>query len=117
MKKILRYALILIILVLGVMIYWNYYKSYSDGIRKGTLVKITRKGNFFKTYEGEMYLSCRQVVNVEKFQFSIADKKLADTLSNLQDQCIEVEYSQYNKTLPWRGDSEYLVKGFKRVNP
>ena len=117
MKTILGYAFLLIILVLGFVIYWNYYKTYSDGIRKGTLVKITHKGNIFKTYEGEMYLSCREVVNVEKFQFSISDKKLADTLANLQDQCIEVEYSQYKKTLPWRGDSEYLVKGFKRVNP
>jgi hypothetical protein len=116
MKKILIYAAVIIFCFLAGLIWWNYFKVYSDGVRKGTLVKITHKGNVFKTYEGEMYLSCRQVVNVEKFSFSITDKALADTLANLQDQCIEVEYSQYLKTMPWRGDSPYLVKGFKRVS-
>lgn len=115
MKKFIGYTLLILVLFFSIWIYWDFFKVYSDGVRKGTLVKITRKGNVFKTYEGEMWLSCRQVVNVEKFLFSISDQALADSLTNLQDQCVEVEYKQYSRTLPWRGDSQYIVYGFKRV--
>jgi len=114
MKKILVYSILVVVVALALIIYWSYYNVYSEGERKGMLVKITKKGNAFKTYEGEMWLSCRQLVNTEKFQFSIEDKALADTLSNLQDQCIQVEYKQFRKTLAWRGDSQYVVTGFKK---
>jgi hypothetical protein len=114
MKKILGYSILVVVITIGLIIYWMYYNVYSEGERKGMLVKITKKGNAFKTYEGEMWLSCRQLVNTEKFQFSIDDKALADTLSNLQDQCIQVEYKQFRRTLAWRGDSQYVVTGFKK---
>ena len=97
------------------MIYWSYYNVYSEGVRKGMLVKITKKGNIFKTYEGEMWLSCHQLVNPEKFLFSIEDKTLADSLTNMQDKCLELKYKQYRRVLPWRGDSEYLIVGYKKV--
>lgn len=115
MKKFLGYFFLVLILIGGLMVYWNYYNVFSDGERKGVLVKITKKGNVFKTYEGEMWLSCRQLVNPEKFLFSIEDKALADTLGNLQDQCIQVKYTQFRKSLPWRGDSEYIITGFTKA--
>jgi hypothetical protein len=115
MKKFLWSTLLIVIFLIGLFIYWFYYNVYSNGERKGLLVKITNKGNVFKTYEGEMWLSCRQLVNPEKFLFSIEDKVLADSLQNLQDQCVELEYKQYRKTIAWRGDSEYIIVGFKRI--
>jgi len=115
MKKFLGYFLLIIIIVGCLLIYWNYYNVFSDGERKGVLVKVTKKGNVFKTYEGEMWLSCRQMVSPEKFLFSIEDKALADTLENLQDQCIQVKYSQFRKALAWRGDSEYVITGFTKA--
>ena len=108
---------IVVVLLLGAgLVYWFYYNVYSEGERKGTLIKITRKGNVFKTIEGEMWLSCRQLMNSsEKFYFSVEDNKLADSLENLQDECIQLTYKQYRQTLAWRGDSKYIVVGFQRV--
>ncbi|OLE72053.1 MAG: hypothetical protein AUG74_05660, partial [Bacteroidetes bacterium 13_1_20CM_4_60_6] len=98
------------ILVLGsLLVYWFYFNVYSEGERKGTLIKITKKGNVFKTVEGEMWLSCRQTINAEKFFFSVTDQSLADSLKNLQDECLQLAYKQYRKALPWRGDSPYIV--------
>lgn len=114
MRKILGYLVLALVLCGGLIVYWNYYNVFSDGERKGVLIKITKKGNIFKTWEGEMWLSCRQMVNPEKFMFSIQEKALADSLENLQDQCIQVKYSQYRKTIPWRGDSEYIITGFTK---
>ena len=114
MKRFLWSAVLIIIAFFALYIYWFYYNVYSDGERKGTLVKVSEKGNVFKTFEGEMWLSCRQTVNPEKFLFSISDKALADSLSSLQDQCVELDYRQFRKTLPWRGDTEYIIVGFKK---
>ena len=115
MKSFLWKFILVILLIAAVAIYWFYYNVYSEGERKGTLIKITRKGNVFKTVEGEMWLSCRQVVNAEKFYFSIISKSLADSLANLQDECLQLTYKQYRKNLPWRGESPYLIVGFKRL--
>ena len=112
------WKIVFVILLIGAgLIYWYYFNVYSDGERKGTLIKLTKKGNFFKTIEGEMWLSCRQVMNAEKFYFSITDKIVADSLTNLQDECIQITYKQHRKSLPWRGDSEYIVTSFKRIIP
>jgi hypothetical protein len=70
-KRFARNLLIILILVGGFSIYWFCYNSYSKGERTGVLIKITRKGNIFKTDEGEMWLSCRQMTNPEKFYFSV----------------------------------------------
>lgn len=111
------WKVILIILILAAgLVYWFFFNVYSEGERKGTLIKITKKGNVFKTVEGEMWLSCRQMMNAEKFYFSIEDKKLTDSLESLQDECVQLSYKQYRRTLPWRGDSKYIVVGFERVN-
>lgn len=115
MKSFIWKIVLVILIIFAGLIYWFYFNVYSDGERKGTLIKLTKKGNVFKTVEGEMWLSCRQVVNAEKFYFSIIDNSLADSLTNLQDECLQVTYQQYRKTLPWRGDREYIVTGFKRI--
>jgi hypothetical protein len=106
-----RNTLIIIILLAAFSIYWFFFNKYSDGERKGTLIKITHKGNIFKTDEGEIWLSCRQTMNPEKFYFSVTNDSIATVLKNLQDECVQVTYAQYRATLPWRGDSKYIVTG------
>ena len=115
MKSFVWKILLVILLIVALLVYWFYFNVYSDGDRKGTLIKLTKKGNVFKTVEGEMWLSCRQMMNAERFYFSITDKAVADSLANLQDECLQVTYKQHRKSLPWRGDSEYIVTGFKRI--
>jgi hypothetical protein len=112
--RFLRKILIITILLASFAIYWFFFNKYSNGERKGTLIKITHKGNVFKTDEGEMWLSCRQTINPEKFYFSVTNDSVATVLKNLQDECVQVTYVQYRATLPWRGDSKYIVTG---VNP
>ena len=111
------FKIILVILLIGaLLVYWFFFNVYSAGERKGTLVKLTKKGNVFKTYEGEMWLSCRNMLNAEKFYFSVADEALSDSMMKMQDECITVTYKQYRRTISWRGDSKYVVEGFSRIN-
>jgi len=115
-KRFTRNFFIILILVSAFSIYWFCYNSYSKGERTGVLIKITRKGNIFKTDEGEMWLSCRQMTNPEKFLFSVANDSIATLLKNLQDDCVQLTYTQYRASLPWRGDTKYIVTGVIPVN-
>lgn len=116
-KRNFRLFVFVMILVLGFLVYWFYFNVYSNGERKGTLIKITHKGNVFKTDEGEMWLSCRNTINAEKFFFSVTNDSIALVLKNLQDECVQLTYVQYRAVLPWRGDSKYIVTGVMKLPP
>ena len=117
LRRNFRTCLIIVFLVLAFCVYWFFFNSYGKGERTGVLIKISRKGNIFKTNEGEMWLSCRQMTNPEKFYFSVKSDSIATVLTNLQDQCVQLTYTQYRKSLPWRGDTKYMVTGVIIIQP
>jgi len=106
------------ILLIVFLVYWFYYNTKSDGTRTVYLVKISRKGNLFKTYEGEALVSIganpQTSITTEKFIYSVTSKALYDSLTKYEGQKMTLKYRQYRKTLPWRGDSQYIVFGFAR---
>jgi hypothetical protein len=114
MKKFLGTTSVIIILFLAGFFYWRFYYTYSDGNRTGLLQKFSHKGNIFKTYEGELVLSSIQStggvgIASEKFFFSVIEDSLAAKMMNYEGQKITVHYQQKNASLPWRGESEYVV--------
>lgn len=113
---------IVILLAAIVFIYWKYFFTYSEGNRTGLLQKFSYKGTLFKTYEGELILSSiRSTGNValasEKFYFSVNEKSVAGQLQNLQGHFVTLRYQMKNGTLPWRGDSPYIVDSVSLEKP
>jgi hypothetical protein len=113
-RKTLYLISFLIIIILGVFIYWKYFFTYSEGYRAGLLQKFSSKGTLFKTYEGELILSSVTgrsdiVIASEKFFFSVVDEKLASHLDTLQGKNVIVHYKQKNAPLIWKGDTPYYV--------
>lgn len=113
-KKFIRWLVFILLVVLGVFIYWKYFYTYSDGYRSGLLQKLSHKGNVFKTYEGELVQ--RSIVSTsnvgiasEKFYFSVANDSVAKAMMNFEGKNVRLHYQQKNGTLPWRGESEYIV--------
>ncbi len=104
--------------VLSFLVYWFFYNTKSDGTRTVYLVKISHKGNIFKTYEGEALVSIganpQTSITTEKFIYSVTSKALYDSLTRYEGQKMTLKYRQYRRTLPWRGDSEYIVVGFEK---
>jgi hypothetical protein len=120
LRKAFFFFLIIIVICSTGFIYWRYFYTYSNGYRAGLLQKFSRRGNVFKTYEGEMILSSvsgnmNVVIASEKFKFSVVNKKLAQQLDTIQGQMVIVHYKQKNGVLIWQGDSEYLVDSVKRI--
>jgi len=118
MKKFAFIFTLVIILLLGSFIYWKYSFTYSEGYRAGLLQKVSLKGTFFKTYEGEIILSSIEsranvAIASEKFYFSVVDKEVALQLEKIQGGSVIVHYREKNGVLPWRGESTYLVDSVK----
>ena len=113
-KKILSWIFLIVVLFISVFVYWKYYFTYSEGFRSGLLQKMSYKGNIFKTYEGELVMSSiltKTNVGIasEKFLFSVANDSVAKTMQFLEGKAVRIHYKQKNGTLPWRGESEYIV--------
>ena len=58
----------------------------------------------------------------EKFLFSVDEEEVAKKIEKMQGENVVVHYSQTNSTLPWRGETVYLVdsvslKPIYRGNP
>jgi len=116
-KKFMRIFVIIFLLICGLLFWWKYYYTYSDGYRSGLLQKLSHKGNLMKTYEGELVMSSISSTNnvalaSEKFYFSIANDSIAKSLMNLEGKRVRLHYEQKNGKLPWRGESEYIINGF-----
>ncbi len=116
-KFLWRFSLISIFII-AFLVYWFFYNAKSDGTRTVYLVKISHKGNIFKTYEGEALVSIgsspQTSLTTEKFIYSVTNKVLYDSLTRYEGQKMTLRYKQYRSTLPWRGDSEYIVYGFEK---
>jgi hypothetical protein len=109
-KKFLWRLFFTMLLVAGLLFYWHFYFVYDAGNREGILFKFSDKGNFFKTYEGEIVqpgLRPAQSgsINTNNFFFSVTKKKLADSLGKITGKNVLVHYSKYHGSLPWRGDN------------
>jgi len=110
MRKIIAVIIFAMVLILAGYTYWFYFNSYSDGYREGILQKFSRRGNIFKTNEGEMVLlgfgqRSNGMINSNFFYFSVTDKSLADSLDKCMGKSMRLHYIQYRKSLPWRGDN------------
>jgi len=104
----------LLIIFLVFFVYFKYFFTYSEGYRAGLLQKFSNKGVIFKTYEGELILSSiSSTANValasEKFLFSVVKKDLSIQFDTLQGRNVIVHYKEKKGTVPWRGESKYLV--------
>ncbi len=118
MRKFLTWGVVILIVILPLLIYWSYFNTYSEGNRSGTLQKFSKKGNIFKTYEGELIMSSIASTNnvtlaSEKFYFSVRKDSIAKTMFDLEGKHVTVHYEQKRNHLPWFGDTNYFVNCVK----
>ncbi|MFK7933439.1 MAG: hypothetical protein AB8G22_08005 [Saprospiraceae bacterium] len=112
-KKLFAFSLIAAIIVGGLYLLWCNW-TYSDGTRAGDLIKISKKGYVFKTYEGQLKLGGIDLQNQDEglsdtWSFSVTDEAIYRQLEQLQGKKVVLRYKQINKAMPWQGDSDYYI--------
>lgn len=122
MKIIKRTVLILFLLGFGLTAYL-YFGNFSNGVRAGIVVKISKRGFVFKTYEGQLNLltfgaSKSNNIVAETFDFSVPnhETEVIKTLEevSLSGERVSLHYEEKFISLPWRGDTKYLITKVER---
>ena len=108
MKKFIIISITVIMLALAAYFTFIYYATYSDGYRSGELIKITKKGVIFKTWEGKI---SQGVAEEQHFEFSVEskNKNVIESLKELQGRQVNLTYKERFGTFPWMGDTKYYV--------
>ncbi len=123
LKWIKRIVLVAVVGAVALFCF-SYWGTYSEGIRSGMVVKISKKGWVFKTYEGQLNLQtfgANKSPNIvsESFEFSVeADK--ADVIKLLEEaslsgERVSLKYEERLAKFFWRGDTKYFVTEVERL--
>ncbi len=80
---------------------------YSEGTRTGKIIKISKKGIVFKTWEGEL---SQGLAMSEKFIFSVNDAKVIKDIQKYEGKNnVKLYYEERYAKLFWQGDTQYFV--------
>jgi len=109
--------LVVFLLIVGGVLYYITFGYYSDGTRVGSLVKLSRKGYVFKTYEGQLMVGGMSdgtgTFNSTTWDFSVDDdnRSVVEALEYSQKtgQRVSLHYEEKFFQLPWNGDTKYFV--------
>lgn len=125
MKWIKRILIVLLVTAIAVFSF-AYWGSFSEGTRSGMVVKISKKGYLFKTYEGQLNLQtfgANKSPNLvsESFEFSVESDqeeviKMLEEAS-LTGERVSLRYVERLVRFPWRGDTKYFVEEVERITP
>lgn len=114
-SKIVTTVSVIAVLALAVFLWFRFLFVYSSGVNAGDINYFQEEGVVFKTYEGKMiqsgFKSAAGAARLQsnEFKFSVTDQKVADSLMRCSGKHVEVKWKRYLGTLPWRGNSQYVV--------
>ena len=123
-----------LILLLLIILFVNirYFKVYQESTTKGRVADIALRGTVFQTYEGVIMqydIKAQDMFETKEFKFSVTEDSIYNKLVELKQNPTPVmlKYKEYRTSVPWRGETKYLVydidtvtnpayvSGFKRI--
>ncbi len=118
-RRFLRSFLIIAVLLLIAFFAFAYFGIYDEGFRAGTVVRVSKKGVMFKTYEGQLNLQSFGALKgaspfAETFDFSV-EKDEQELIRELQaaalsGERVNLHYIKRYMKFPWRGKTLYFIK-------
>lgn len=112
-KKFFLVLLLLVVAGFGIFV-WASGWTYSEGTRAGDLIKISRKGVVFKTYEGQLNLGGFQSdandgLSGNIWNFSVTKDEVYTKLQQYEGKRVKLHYKQRYRSFPWQGKTEYFI--------
>lgn len=120
-KRIIIVVSVVILLSLSLFLYVRYGYVYREGVNAGEINYFQREGWIFKTYEGKMIQTGynshnpKSSIQSNEFKFSVRKGVVADSLMRCTGKSVQIHWNYYMGTLPWRGNSNYIVDRIEYV--
>jgi hypothetical protein len=123
-RRAVKITMLVVALVAAAFLCLAYWGIYDEGVRAGTVLRISKKGMVFKTYEGELNVQTFGAIRgdnpiLEAFDFSVsaADEEVIRDLQTvaLSGERVILHYEARYATFPWRGDTKYFITKVERL--
>ena len=125
-KRVVKWILIATAIVGIIIISFLYWGVYDEGVWAGNVLRISKKGIVFKTYEGQLNLQTFGALKganpiMESFDFSVDpdDEQVINDLQAvaLSGERVNLHYIERYVRFPWRGDTKYFITKVERLEP
>ncbi|MCC6576528.1 MAG: 6-phosphogluconate dehydrogenase [Flavobacteriales bacterium] len=126
-QKVGRLTVRLFLLAIAGLLAWLlfiYYAVYSEGSRSGMIIRLSKRGVVFKTWEGQLNMQSFGAMDPkgtslnEVFNFSVqkGDEELYRQLeaASLSGERVNLHYVERYARLPWRGETTCFVTRVER---
>ena len=123
-RRIFRTIFLLLVILLLAIFAFMYWGTYDQGVRAGNVVRISKKGMVFKTYEGQLNLQSFGALKgttpfAETFDFSV-EKNQEKVIRELEavalsGERVNLHYLKRYAKFPWRGDTKYFITNVERL--
>jgi len=123
-RKVIKILLITALIVGASVFSFAFWGVYDEGVRAGNVLRISKKGMLFKTYEGQLNLQTFGALKgaspiMESFDFSVEgnDTEVIKDLESvaLTGERVNLHYIKRYVIFPWRGDTKYFITKVERV--
>jgi hypothetical protein len=122
--KVVKVTLITVLLV-GIIVFGFMYSAvYDEGVRAGNVLRVSKKGMIFKTYEGQLNLQTFGALKgtnpiYESFDFSV-ERDETQVIHDLEavalsGERVNLHYIKRYTAFPWRGDTKYFITKVERT--
>jgi hypothetical protein len=114
---------VIVVLGLAAFIFFKFCFVYSEGVNEGDINYFQKEGFVFKTYEGKMIQTGLKNTKVQgsiqsnEFKFSVVKESVARQLNEGQNIGVKLHWKRYLGTLPWRGNSQFIVDSVYVAQP
>ncbi|MFK7905622.1 MAG: hypothetical protein AB8B69_10880 [Chitinophagales bacterium] len=114
--------LFLVLLVGAASFFGVSSMTYSEGTRAGYLIKISKKGFVFKTYEGQLNLGgvgsagdVTAIVGNDIWEFSVSDDAVFQKMQEFEGKRVSLNYEEIIRSFPWQGDTNYFITDIEPI--
>lgn len=121
--KVVTWITVIILILATGFIYLKWCFVYSEGVNEGDINYFQKEGYIFKTYEGKMIQTgynsrnANATIQSNEFRFSVKDPRVAEQINNSSSRQMKLHWQRYLGTLPWRGNSQYVVDSIYSTAP
>ncbi|MFA0962482.1 hypothetical protein AB9P05_11825 [Roseivirga sp. BDSF3-8] len=123
--RILKRVFLVLLLLIIALFCLVAFANYSDGVRVGVPIKVSKRGVLIKTWEGQLntggFGSGTDGVGPTVWEFSVAPGDADEVLEELNTAIenghrVKLFYKEKYIKLFWLGDTEYFVYDVQELN-